>query len=230
MTILTEEIVSLLHTSGERFITIAPEAGSDRLRRVVNKTVTNDEIRDRVEVVFANGIENLKLYLMIGLPTRRRGPRRHQRPHDADAGADARPCAQAGAHWPDRRERESAHPQARDRVPQWLPMEAPAVTDKKIKRLRALVANIDNVYFTIKSERHSYYQALLSLGNRRVAPVIEAAERNGGQWRAATAEAGVDADFYLFRDRSQDARLPSGHHRRWYEARLLPNGVREGPA
>ena len=59
---------------------------------------------------------------------------------------------------------------------QWLPMEDPAVTERKSKRLRQLLAGIDNVYFNIKSERHSYYQALLSLGDRRVAPAIEAAE------------------------------------------------------
>jgi len=91
---------------------------------------------------------------------------------------------------------------------QWLPMEDPAVTDRKGKRLRTLVAGLDNVYFNIKSERHSYYQALLSLGDRRVAPAIEAAERNGGNWRAAVAETGVDADFYIFRDRSSDLVLP----------------------
>jgi hypothetical protein len=91
---------------------------------------------------------------------------------------------------------------------QWLPMEDPGITDRKAKRLRALVADLDNVYFNIKSERHSYYQALLSLGDRRVAPAIEAAERNGGNWRAAVAETGVDADFYIFRDRSQDGVLP----------------------
>src|SRR6476619_3611665 len=66
---LTEPIVRILQQSGERSITIAPEAGSDRLRRVINKTVTNDEILDRAELIFANGIENLKLYYMIGLPT-----------------------------------------------------------------------------------------------------------------------------------------------------------------
>jgi len=66
---LTEPIVRLLRKSGERSITIAPETGSDRLRRVINKTVTNDEILDRADLIFANGIENLKLYYMIGLPT-----------------------------------------------------------------------------------------------------------------------------------------------------------------
>ena len=60
---------SCLRESGERTLTIAPETGSDRLRRVINKTVTNDEILERAEVIFANGIENLKLYYMIGLPT-----------------------------------------------------------------------------------------------------------------------------------------------------------------
>ena len=53
---------------------------------------------------------------------------------------------------------------------QWLPMEEPAMVDRKIKRLRSLMSDIDNVYFNIKSERHSYFQALLSLGDRRVAP------------------------------------------------------------
>src|SRR4029078_11684552 len=94
------------------------------------------------------------------------------------------------------------------RAYRWLPMEDPAITARKGKRLRTLVADLENVYFNIKSERHSYYQALLSLGDRRAARVSEAAERNGQQWRAAVAETGVDADFYIFRDRSLDAVLP----------------------
>ena len=66
---LTEPIVRMLTASGERSITIAPETGSDRLRRVINKTVTNSEILEKADLIFANGIENLKLYFMIGLPT-----------------------------------------------------------------------------------------------------------------------------------------------------------------
>ncbi len=205
---LTPSIVSILKQSGERSITIAPETGSDRLRRVINKTVTNDEILDRTELIFANGIENLKLYYMIGLPT--------ETDDDLVAIRDltlamrdrmlahARPKGQIG------RIVGSVNPL----IPkpgtafQWLPMEDPTVTERKIKRLRSLMNGIDNVYFNIKSERHSYYQALLSLGDRRVAPAIEAAERNGQNWRAAVAEAGVDADFFIFRDRSQDPILP----------------------
>jgi radical SAM superfamily enzyme YgiQ (UPF0313 family) len=205
---LTEPIVRLLRASGERGVTIAPETGSDRLRRVINKTVTNDEILDRADLIFASGFENLKLYYMIGLPTET----------DEDLVAIRDLTLQM-------RDRMLAHARPRGQIGrivgsvnplipkpgtayQWLPMEDPEVTDRKIKRLRSLMAGVDNVYFNIKSERHSYYQALLSLGDRRVAPAIEAAERNGQNWRAAVAESGVDADFFIFRDRSRDAVLP----------------------
>ena len=205
---LTPTILRLLRESGERTITIAPETGSDRLRRVINKTMTNDEILAAADAIFATGFENLKLYFMLGIPTET----------DEDLVAireltlqlreimmkHARPRGQVG------RIVGSVNPL----VPkpgtayQWLPMEDDASIERKIRRMRSLTADIDNVYFNIKSERHSFYQALLSLGDRRVAPAIEAAERNGGNWRAAVKEAGVDADFYVFRDRSRDRVLP----------------------
>jgi radical SAM superfamily enzyme YgiQ (UPF0313 family) len=205
---LTPSIVGMLHQSGERSITIAPETGSDRLRRVINKTVTNAEITEKADLIFASGMENLKLYYMIGLPTETDDDLASIRELTAELRdtmlRHARPKGRLG------RIVASVNPL----IPkpgtayQWLPMEDPAITDRKGKRLRSLVADLDNVYFNIKSERHSYYQALLSLGDRRVAPAIEAAERNGGNWRAAVAESGVDADFYIFRDRSADAVLP----------------------
>jgi radical SAM superfamily enzyme YgiQ (UPF0313 family) len=205
---LTPTILRLLRESGERTITIAPETGSDRLRRVINKTITNDEILAAADMIFSTGFDNLKLYFMIGLPT--------ETEEDLVAIRDltlqlrdvmlthARPRGQVG------RIVGSVNPL----VPkpgtayQWLPMEDDTTIERKIKRMHGLMADIDNVYFNIKSERHSFYQALLSLGDRRVAPAIEAAERNGGNWRAAVKEAGIDADFYVFRDRSRDDVLP----------------------
>jgi hypothetical protein len=91
---------------------------------------------------------------------------------------------------------------------QWMPMTPASVIEQKTKRLRHLVAGLDNVYFNIKSERHSYYQGLLSLGDRRVADVIERAEANGGDWRKAVADAELDADAYLYRNRESDPFLP----------------------
>lgn len=222
---LTEPIVRVLRESGERTLTIAPETGSDRLRRVINKTVTNDEILDKAELIFAGGIENLKLYYMIGLPT--------ESDEDLVAIRDQTLAL---------REIMMKHGRPRGRVGriigsvnplipkpgttyQWLPMEATSITEQKMQRLRALVAGIDNVYFSIKSERHSYYQALLSLGDRRIAPAIVEAEANGGQWRRATADTGVDAGFYVFRDRREDSVLPwdiidGGLKKPFFEAEL----------
>jgi len=228
---LTEPIVRMLKQSGERSITIAPETGSDRLRRVINKTVTNAEILEKADLIFASGIDNLKLYFMIGLPT--------------ETDDDLREIYELSASLRDvmlRYARPRGHvgrivASVNPLIPkpgtayQWLPMEDPAVTDRKAKRLRAMVADLDNVYFNIKSERHSYYQALLSLGDRRVAPAIEIAERNGGNWRAAVAEAGLDAGFYIFRDRSADVLLPwdiidGGMKRSFFRAEF-EKGLRE---
>jgi radical SAM superfamily enzyme YgiQ (UPF0313 family) len=205
---LTPTILELLRRSGERTITIAPETGSDRLRRVINKTVTNNEILAAADMIFASGFHNLKLYFMIGLPTET----------DDDLVAISDLTLQL-------HESMLRHQRGRGQIGrivgsvnplvpkpgttyQWLPMEDDRSIDRKIKRMRSLMGGVDNVYFNIKSERHSFYQALLSLGDRRVAAAIEAAERNGGNWRAAVAETGVDADFFVFRDRSTDKVLP----------------------
>jgi radical SAM superfamily enzyme YgiQ (UPF0313 family) len=159
-------------------------------------------------MIFAAGMESLKLYFMIGIPTET----------DDDLVAIRDLTLQL-------REIMLTHARTRGHVGrivgsvnplvpkpgtayQWLPMEDDRSVERKIARMRSLTAGIDNVYFNIKSERHSFYQALLSLGDRRVAPAIEAAERNGGNWRAAVAETGVDADFFVFRDRSGDTVLP----------------------
>src|SRR5687768_2147879 len=158
---LTVPIVQMLRESGERSITIAPEVGTDRLRRVINKTVTNQEILDATELIFANGMENLKLYYMIGLPT--------------ETDDDLAGIRDLTVHM---RETMMRHAKGKGRVGrivgsvnplipkpgtayQWLPMEDPAITERKSKRLRELLSGVDNVYFNIKSERHSYYQALL---------------------------------------------------------------------
>ncbi len=205
---LTEPIVRLLRESGERTLTIAPETGSDRLRRVINKTVTNADILGRSELIFATGIENLKLYYMIGLPTEEDDDlvairdltleiRDRMVAHGRDRGTLGRIVASVNPLVP-----------KPGTTYQWLPMTPAVEIERKSDRLRSLVSDVDNVYFNIKSERHSYYQGLLSLGDRRVSDVIEAAHRNGGNWRGAVAETGLDADAYLYRDRSADAFLP----------------------
>jgi radical SAM superfamily enzyme YgiQ (UPF0313 family) len=170
--------------------------------------VTNEEILAAAELIFSSGIENLKLYYMIGLPTE----------EDEDLVAIRDLTVQL-------RDVMLKHARARGRIGRivasvnplvpkpgtaypWMAMVKADVIEGKMKRLRGLVSGLDNVYFNIKSERHSYYQALLSLGDRRIAPAIEVAERNGGQWRRAVSDAGLDGDFYIHRDRMNDTVLP----------------------
>ena len=180
-------------------------------------------------MIFATGFENLKLYFMIGLPT--------ETDEDLVAIRDLtlqlreimlRACASARPDRPHRRQRQPAGAEAGHRLPVAADGRRCRRSSGRSSGCASLMAGIDNVYFNIKSERHSFYQALLSLGDRRVAPAIEAAERNGGNWRAAVAEAGVDADFFVFRDRSARCRAAVGHHRRRHEGQLLPRRVRQG--
>ena len=205
---LTPEIIKLLHESGERSVTIAPETGSDRLRRVINKNITNEQILDRADLIFSSGIENLKLYYMIGLPTETDDDLEAIRDitvklrdvmlkHGRKRGRSGRITASVNPFVP---KPGTAY--------QWLPMTPSATIARRAKRLRSLMKSISNVYVNIKSDRQAYYQALLSLGDRRIAPVIEIAASNGGDWRAALAVTKVDADDWVLRDRSQDLTLP----------------------
>ena len=108
-------------------------------------------------------------------------------------------------------------------------MEDPGVTDRKVKRLRTLIADIDNVYFNIKSERHSYYQALLSLGDRRVAP-RDRGRRAQRRQLARRRRRDRRRRRLLHLPRPQRRRRAAlGHHRRRHEARSSAR-VRQGPA
>ena len=190
--------------------------------------MTNDEILDRAELIFSSGIENLKLYFMIGLPTET----------DDDLVAIRDLTLQL-------REIMLKHAMGKGRIGriigsvnplvpkpstayQWLPMADSSLIDQKVQRLRELTTDIDNVFFNIKSERHSFYQALLSLGDRRVAPAIEAAEANGGDWRRAVRMP-ASTPTSLFSATAPTMSAAVEHHRRRNEGTVLPQRVRQEP-
>ena len=88
---LTPQFVFKLADTGVQGLTLAPECGSDRMRRILNKQFTNAEILDKATWIFENGIQNLKLYYMVGPALRgARGRRGDRRPHRPDPRADAR--------------------------------------------------------------------------------------------------------------------------------------------
>jgi radical SAM superfamily enzyme YgiQ (UPF0313 family) len=205
---LTPAFVFKLVDTGVEGLTLAPECGSDRLRRVLNKQFTNAEILDRAEWIFASGVQNLKLYYMVGLPFEDQA--------DVEAIVDlterirevmlkvARGRGRVGR----------LHPSVNPFVPkpgtpyQWLPMEDPRETDRKLQYLRKAFARMPNVQAVLKSARTGLAQSALALGDRRLADALEVAARERMDFRRAMHEAGLDPAFYLFRGRGEDEVLP----------------------
>jgi radical SAM superfamily enzyme YgiQ (UPF0313 family) len=200
---ISPELLDALVRRNDQQLAIAPETGSDRLRRVINKNLTNDEIVEIAEMIFERGIFNLKLYMMIGLPT--------EEDEDLDAIVSLTERI---------RERmvEVARPRGRlgsiivslnafvpkPQTPfQWEPIQPERALDQKIKYLTRAFKPIPNVEVRAMSSRTAQLQALLSLGDRRVSEFIIEADRTGN-WRQAM-RAWVE---YPLRRRSLDEELP----------------------
>jgi radical SAM superfamily enzyme YgiQ (UPF0313 family) len=200
---ISPELLDALVGRNDQQLAIAPETGSDRLRRVINKDLTNDQIVEIAEMIFQRGILNLKLYMMIGLPTE----------EDEDIDAIVSLTEQI-------RERmlEVGRPRGRvgsiivslnafvpkPQTPfQWEPIQPERVLDQKIKYLTRAFKRIPNVEVRAMSSRIAQLQALLSLGDRRVSEFILEADR-AGNWRQAMRR----WTDYSLRRRSLDEQLP----------------------
>ena len=200
---ISPELLDALVRRNDQQIAIAPETGSDRLRRVINKDLTNDQVVEIAQMIFDRGILNLKLYMMIGLPT--------EEDEDIDAIVSLteriRGCMI-----------EAGRPRGRvgsiivslnafvpkPQTPfQWEPIQPEKVIDKKIKYLTRAFKRIPNVEVRAMSSRIAQLQALLSLGDRRVSEFILEADR-AGNWRQAM-RGWTD---YSLRRRSLDELLP----------------------
>jgi radical SAM superfamily enzyme YgiQ (UPF0313 family) len=205
---LTPRFVLKLADTGVQGLTLAPECGSDRMRRILNKQFTNAEILDKATWIFENGIQNLKLYYMVGLPWE----------EHADVEAIVTLTGQI-------RERMLSvgrgrgrigriHPSVNPFVPkpgtpyQWLPMEDPKETDRKLQYLRRAFARMPNVDAICKSARTGAVQSVLAVADRRVADALEATVTRGLDLKRALRETGLDPAFYLFRRREKDEILP----------------------
>ena len=205
---LTPEFVLKLVDTGVQGLTLAPECGSDRMRRVLNKQFTNDDILERAEWIFGNGVSNLKLYYMVGLPWEEHA--------DVEAIVElterirdkmievGRPRGRVGR----------IHPSVNPFVPkpgtpyQWLAMEDPRETDRKLHFLRKAFGKMSNVDAIIKSARNGVSQSILALADRRVADALEQAAVLGVDLKRGMKAAGLDPAFYLFRERGKDEVLP----------------------
>ena len=230
---LTPDFVFKLADTGVQGLTLAPECGTDRMRRILNKQFTNDDILDKATWIFENGIQNLKLYYMVGLPW--------------EDHADVEGIVDLTARIRERmlqvgrgRGRVGRiHPSINPFVPkpgtpyQWLPLEDPKETDRKLQFLRKAFGKMPNVDAICKSARTGATQSVLALGDRRVADALEAAVVQGVDLKRGMKAAGLDPRFYLFRGRGRDEVLPwdivdNGVSKAYY-LRELDKSVKEQP-
>jgi radical SAM superfamily enzyme YgiQ (UPF0313 family) len=189
-------------------LTLAPECGSDRMRKILNKQFTNADILDRATWIFENGIQNLKLYYMVGLPW--------EEHEDVEAIVELTEQIRQRmlAVGRGRGRVGRIHPSVNPFVPkpgtpyQWLPMEDPKETDRKLQYLRKAFGKMPNVDAICKSARTGVHQSILALADRRVADALEFAAVHEVDFKRAVREVGLDPAFYLFRGRGRDEVLP----------------------
>ncbi|MGH7326538.1 MAG: radical SAM protein [Candidatus Rokuibacteriota bacterium] len=227
---LTPELVGSLARGGHRTLTVAPEAGTERLRRAIRKAITDEQLYTACELVRRHGIPNLKTYFMIGQPTETRD--------DVEAIPDLarrmlerlRVLDPAGKPF-GRLTLSIASFVPKPWTPfQWAPFDAVESLQKKLEIIKRGVARLPTVRVLHENPREAALQALLARGDRRVGDFLELAARLDGDWRQALRRWDGDAGFYTTRERGIDERLPwdhfdvgvkkSGLVREWERARV----------
>ncbi|HEV7890290.1 MAG TPA: radical SAM protein, partial [Pyrinomonadaceae bacterium] len=205
---IEDELLDALVESGDQQIAVAPETGSDRLRRVINKNLTNDEIVDICGAVFDRGMLTVKLYMMAGLPT--------ETDEDLEAmvelvGRIKDRMLEAGKRFG---RAGKIIPALNGFVPkpntpfQWEPICEERELKRRLKWLSKNLSRIPNVEVRVMSSRIAHEQALFSSGDRRVARVIESMTRHRGDLQAALRETRVDPAFHTSRARGYEEVLP----------------------
>jgi radical SAM superfamily enzyme YgiQ (UPF0313 family) len=213
-------------------LTFAPEAGTERLRRVINKSVSEDDMIKTAEAAYSGGWHHLKLYFMCGLPTER----------DEDVVGIARIAdrvAEAGRSV--RRRNAKVTASCGGFVPkphtpfQWAAQDSPEELSRKLQLIKRRVAADRNLNLRYHDPLPATVEGLLARGDRRVADVVERAFVLGarfdgwsehfdyGTWMRAAEEVGIDVAWYTRRERGSDEVFPwdhldSGLEKDWLES------------
>jgi radical SAM superfamily enzyme YgiQ (UPF0313 family) len=200
------ELFQLLAQGGVRSVALAPEAGSDRLRRVINKGLTRDDLARAALDVSASGIPQLRLYFMVGLPT-----------ETVDDVAEIPRLVKYLEHTVVKTS------QGKKRlglitlsissfVPkpftpfQWVPFLDVAELKKRLKLVAREFHGVKSVRVHTDLPKWAYVQALLARGDRRAADILLAAHDRG--WTKAFRESPINPDFFTLRERRPDELFP----------------------
>ncbi|MFH1169612.1 MAG: radical SAM protein, partial [Chloroflexota bacterium] len=210
-------LMSSLPSKNKTGLTFAPEAGSERLQRVINKNVTEDRLLETAATAFERGWTSLKLYFMVGLPTETiedvAGIVDLVNKVRSLGGKDRRPQLRVSA----------ATFVPKPHTPfQWVAQEGEAQLNARHELLKRELPR-KGVRLSWQDPRLSRLEAALSRGDRRTGRVIYNAWKRGctfdawterfnyESWLGAFADAGLDPAFYAHRERPLDEPLPWAH-------------------
>ena len=205
---LTPRLIKSLRQSGVQTATIAPDAGSERLRRVINKGLEEEQIVEAARVLVSEGIPNLKLYFMVGLPT--------ETMSDVEAIVQLCKRIKHGFLTSSRARKHMGTisislncfvPKAFTPF-QWAAMDTVALLKRKLKHVKGGLARVANVQVHADVPRWARIQALLARGDRRVADLLELNLKRDGNWPQTFKEAALNAEFFIHRERSAEERFP----------------------
>jgi len=206
--IFNPSLIELLGRSKLKSAAIAPDGGSERLRRVINKGITEDDVLSAAEILTQEGIRNLKLYFMIGLPTESKA--------DLDEMVDLilkvkKTMLDIGRI---KGKLSTLTLSINCFIPkpwtpfQFHPMETMKNLKQKFKFLRKKFSNEPNLKIKAESPEKALFQAVLSRGDRRVGFALLHTVRNSLTWHEAFARENISPEYYTARQRELDEPFP----------------------
>jgi radical SAM superfamily enzyme YgiQ (UPF0313 family) len=205
---VTERLGPLLKMAGLKTVALAPEAGSERLRDLVHKGMTEEDIFRATEILLKNDIINLRLYFLIGIPSETDG--------------DVEAIVQLTRRIKHRmlQSAKSTHRLGKitlsvnGLVPkpstpfQWAPFDDIQNLRRKLNVIKNGLRKEANVNVTHDVPKWGYVQSLLSRGDRRVGKILLAVHQNGGDWKRALRQVNLNPDFYVHRERGRHELFP----------------------
>ncbi len=227
---LDGEMADLLARSGVETVSLAPEAGTQRLRNVIRKGIDEEQVLEAAEVLVARGIANLRLYFMTGLPT--------ETDEDIEGIIALTRAVQhrALASSQGKRSFRRLTLSLNQFIPkpatpfQWHPLEDVRSVQKRIRRIVQAFRRERSVTVLSDLPKWNYIQALLSLGDRRVADILLMVHRSGGNWTESLKAVNVNPDFYVYRRKEPDEILPWGFIEHGVSGDLLRREYRDALA
>lgn len=205
---LTRGLIENLKASSQKTLTIALETGSDRLRRVINKKLTTEQIIETIRLITRTGFFHIKLYFMIGLPTESRDDikaivglvksiRHHLIKESKGRKRIGRIRLSINCFVP------------KPFTPfQWFPMDTVDSLKEKQRLLKRAFLGEGGIGVSFDVPKWAYIQSLLSMGDRRVGQMLLSAHRNNGDWRQTFRSSDINPDFFVYRAKDRNERLP----------------------